>query len=107
MARRIVRRRIAIAVAIPLIASVIGFGLHHYRVDRIVSGAMPCLFRIDCEKRNAAFNRRMKDIEQDAHEQLRIGTKKGDVARFYSEHKIPFDVVSWPFKDGGSDLSST
>lgn len=60
-----------------------------------------------CEKRNAAFNRRIEDIKRDAHEQLKIGTKRADVARFYSEHEIPFDVVSWSYKDGGSEAIGT
>jgi hypothetical protein len=39
--------------------------------------------------------------------QLKIGTKKADVTRFYTEHKIPFEVVSWGFKDGGSEAMGT
>jgi hypothetical protein len=60
-----------------------------------------------CQRRNAAFVRRIVSIKQDAHEQLKIGTKKANVARFYTEHKIPFEVVSWPFKDGGSEAIGT
>lgn len=48
-----------------------------------------------CQRRNAAFEQRIRNIEKDAHDQLKIGTKKTDVARFYTEHKIPFEVVSW------------
>jgi hypothetical protein len=58
-------------------------------------------------QRNADFARRIESIKQDAHEQLKIGRKKDDVARFYTEHKIPFEVVSWPFKDGESEVTGT
>ena len=60
-----------------------------------------------CHQRNTAFARRIESIKQDAHKQLRIGAKKADVARFYNEHKIPFEVVSWPFKDGGAEAIGT
>ena len=60
-----------------------------------------------CQQRNAAFARRIVSIQQDADEQLKIGTKKADVARFYIQHKIPFEVVSWPFEDGGSEAIGT
>ena len=60
-----------------------------------------------CRQRNVAFARRIESIKQDAHNQLKIGTKKADVARFYAAHKIPFEVVSWPFKDGGTEAIGT
>jgi len=60
-----------------------------------------------CHQRNGAFARIIESISQDAHEQLKIGTKKADVARFYTEHKIPFKVVSWKFKDGGFEAIGT
>jgi len=58
-----------------------------------------------CKQRNAAFSRRVKIVEQDAHKQRKVGTKKDGVARFYTEHKIPFDVVR--FKDVGSEAIGT
>ena len=60
-----------------------------------------------CQRRNAAFERRIGSIKQDAREQLKIGTKKADVARFHTEHKIPFEFVSRPFKEGGSESIGT
>jgi hypothetical protein len=80
---------IAIAVAIVLVASIGWFGIRQYR----------------CKQRNAAFSRRIKIIKQDAHQQLRVGTKKDDVARFYAEHDIPFEVAR--FKDIGSEVIGT
>jgi hypothetical protein len=53
------------------------------------------LKRYRCKQRNAAFDQRVKIVEQDARKQLKIGTKKDDVARFYEEHKIPLQVVSF------------
>ena len=69
--------RVAIAAAIVLAADISWSGIKQYR----------------CKQRNAAFSRRLKIVEQDAHKQLRAGTKKDDVGRFYTEHKIPFEVV--------------
>lgn len=74
---KLLRWSTAIAAAIVVVAS--WFGVKHYR----------------CQRRNAAFEQRIRNIEKDAHDQLKIGTKKTDVARFYTEHKIPFEVVSW------------
>jgi hypothetical protein len=71
------RRNTAIVVAIVVIAGVSWFALK----------------RIDCERRNAAFARKIKAIKQDAHEQLKIGTKKAEVARFFAEHSISFTTV--------------
>jgi hypothetical protein len=69
--------RVAAAAAIVLVASASWFGIKQYR----------------CKQRNAAFSRRIKIIEQDSRKQLKVGTKKNEVARFYTEHGIPFEVV--------------
>lgn len=61
--------------------------------------------KLHCQQRNADLARRIESIKQDAHEQLKLGTKKADVARFYAEHKISFEVVSRPFKDGESEVT--
>jgi hypothetical protein len=58
------------------------------------------LKRYRCHRHNAAFERRIDGIRRDASQQLKIGAKKADVARFYAEHGIPFEVVSWPLKEG-------
>ena len=44
-------------------------------------------------------------MDQDAHKQLKVGTKKGEVTRFYSEHEIPFEVVR--FTDTGFEAIGT
>ena len=81
-----------ITIAAAIVLAIAGwFGVNQYR----------------CQRRNAAFARRIESIKQDAHDQLRIGTKKADVARFYAEHKIPFEVVSLPFKDGRAEAIGT
>ena len=63
--------------------------------------------KLHCRQRNADLTGRIESIKKDAREQLKIGTKKADVARFYTEHKIPFEVVSMPFKDGESLVTGT
>jgi hypothetical protein len=84
-----IARKVAIAAAIVPVAGIGWFGMKQYR----------------CKQRNAAFSRRVKIVEQDAHKQRKVGTKKDGVARFYTEHKIPFDVVR--FKDVGSEAIGT
>ncbi len=87
------KRTILIVIAIVTIAAVSLIGLKQ------------ALRQIDCKKRNVAFSLRVKIVEQDARKQLKVGTKKDDVARFYTEHKIPFEVVS--FKEAGSEAIGT
>jgi hypothetical protein len=84
-----VTSRIAIAAAIILVACVGWFGITQYH----------------CKQRDAAFSQRIKIIKQDAHKQLKVGTKKDDVARFYTEHEIPFEVAQ--FKDVGAEVIGT
>ena len=84
---------ILIAAGILMIAGVSLFGLRE------------ALRRIDCNKRNAAFSLRVRNVEQDAHKQLKVGSRKEDVTRFYTEHEIPFEVVS--FTDVGSEAIGT
>jgi hypothetical protein len=69
--------RVALALVIVLAGVVGWFGTKQYR----------------CKRRNAEFSRRIEAVEKDAHEQLKAGTKKDAVARFYGEHGIPFSVV--------------
>jgi len=70
------RNRVAIAAAIVAIAGVSWFGLRQY----------------NCQQRHAAFGRQVEIIKHDAHAQLKLGTKKADVARFFTEHNIPFAI---------------
>jgi hypothetical protein len=87
------KRTILIVVVIVTIAGMSLFGLKQG------------LHQIDCKKRNEAFSRRVKIVEQDAHKQLKVGTKKDDVVRFYTQHEIPFQVVR--LNDVGSEAIGT
>jgi hypothetical protein len=81
---KMMRRSITIAaasVAIAVIAAVGWFGLKQYRSQ------------IDCKRRRAVLARQIESIEHDAHQQLKIGTNRADVSRFFAEHGIPFTVV--------------
>lgn len=75
------RRIITIAAAIVVVAGVGWFGMKQYRRH------------VDCKQRNTAFERRIESIKHDALEQLKIGTKKPDVTRFFTGHGIPFDII--------------
>ena len=46
-----------------------------------------------CKQRSEAFARQVKIIKQDASEELKLGTKKAHVARFFTKHSIPFTIV--------------
>ena len=75
------KRRTTITSAIVVAAGVSWFALKLYR-DQIA-----------CNKRGAAYALRVESIERDANEKLSIGTKRGDVARFFAEHGLPLQVV--------------
>jgi hypothetical protein len=75
------KRRIAITSSIVVVAALSWFALKLYR-DQIA-----------CNKRSAAFALRVESIEHDANKKLSIGTKSGDVSRFFAEHGIPFQIV--------------
>lgn len=59
------------------------FGLRQYQKHRRY---------VDCLQRDAAFDRRIENIKQDAREQLKIGTKKANVSDFFVKHKMKFDI---------------
>src|SRR5262249_28279697 len=42
-----------------------------------------------CKKRGAAYAARVEKLKRDAHNNLRIGTKKEDVISFFQENGIP------------------
>ena len=73
---------LVVIIAVVVIGSVGWFGLNQYRRH------------MDCKQRNAAFERRIESIKQDAHEQLKIGTKQLDVTRFFTGHGIPFGITN-------------
>ena len=74
------RRSIPISAAIVVIMGVMWLGLRYFRSQT------------DCKKLSAAFERQVENIKEDAHERLKIGTKKADVVRFFAEHSIPFTI---------------
>jgi len=73
------RRIIATAAALGVFAGASCFALKHQ------SGS--------CKERGAVFDRRVESIKQDAYEHLKIGTKKDEVSRFFTEHRIPFTIA--------------
>jgi hypothetical protein len=68
------KHRVAVIV---VIASLGLFGLREYR----------------CKLRGAAFSYQVESLKRDAAEELKIGTNKSGVTRFFSEHKIPFAIL--------------
>ena len=92
------RRNIAIAAASVLIAVICWFGLRAYR-RQVASSRHSVAFETQakfakqeaCKQRGAAYEKQVENIKQDAQNRLKIGTKKADVAKFFTEHSIPFD----------------
>jgi hypothetical protein len=75
------KRRAAITSSIAVVVAVSWFALKL------------CRDQVACNKRDAAFAQRVESIEHDANEKLSIGTKSGDVSRFFAEHGIPLQIV--------------
>jgi hypothetical protein len=48
---------------------------------------------VDCVERQAAFDRLMESIKQEAHEQIKIGTRKTAVSEFFTKHKMTFVIT--------------
>lgn len=46
-----------------------------------------------CKQRGAAYAARVKKLEQDAHENLKIGTKKEAVVRFFRDNGVPVEFI--------------
>jgi len=47
----------------------------------------------ECKRRDAEMERQIGIIKRDANEQLKIGTDKAGIARFFVGHGIPFTVA--------------
>jgi hypothetical protein len=70
------QHRVAVTVIV-VIAGLSLFGLREYR----------------CKLRGEAFARQIESLKRDAAEELKIGTNKTDLARFFAEHKFPFAIL--------------
>jgi hypothetical protein len=46
-----------------------------------------------CKQRGAAYAARVEKLKRDAHQNLKIGTKKEDVTRFFAENGIPLSFI--------------
>jgi hypothetical protein len=58
----------------------------------LLISSVGCLYRYHnaaCKQRGAAYNARVETLKREAHEKLRIGTKKDAVVRFFAENEIP------------------
>jgi len=67
---------------------------HRVAVIVVVAGlALLGLKEYRCKLRGAAFARQVESLKRDAAKELKIGSNKNDVARFFTEHKIPFAIL--------------
>lgn len=57
-----------------------------------------------CKQRGAAYTARVETLKREAHEKLKIGTKKDDVARFFAENGIP---LTFSLTFSGREASGT
>jgi hypothetical protein len=49
--------------------------------------------QIDCKQRAASLESQIEQLKNGAHERLKIGTQKTDVARFFEDQGIPFIIT--------------
>lgn len=65
-------------------------------------GCEGCLFyryhSAACKQRGAQYAARVEKLKRDAHERLRIGTKKEDVIHFFKENGLPVAFVEVPYE---------
>jgi hypothetical protein len=88
------------AAAIIFILGASWFGLRHYQDKNEIKAMLAATHplppensnRKDCEQRGALFDDQLKSIKRDAEEQLKIGTKKAEVSRFFAEHNMRFII---------------
>jgi hypothetical protein len=58
----------------------------------LLVNSVGCLYRYHsaaCKQRGAALSARIETLEREAHEKLKVGTKKDAVIRFFAENGIP------------------
>jgi hypothetical protein len=58
----------------------------------LLISSVGCLYRYHsaaCKQRGAEYNARVETLKREAHEKLKIGTKKDTVVRFFAENGIP------------------
>ena len=60
-----------------------------------------------CKQRGAQYAARAEKLKRDAHESLKIGTKKEDVIRFFKENGLPVDFVKVPYEHSGKVYEAT
>lgn len=70
--------RAAIAASLVVVSVAIVFAFQSYRHQR----------HIECMTRDAVFRRRIRDLNMEAQQQLKVGTKKESVAHFFEQHKM-------------------
>ena len=76
MQNKMKQHRVVIA-ALVVIAGVSWLGLREYH----------------CKLRGAAFAQEVEGIKRDAAEELKSGTSKTEVIRFFAKHNIPFAML--------------
>lgn len=73
----------------------------------LLISSVGCLYRyhnVACKQRGAAYSARVETLKQKAHEQLKIGTKKDAVVRFFAENGIP---VTFSRDEASGRISTT
>ena len=83
-----VKRTIKIVAAVIFIVGVGWIGTKPYRT-RLEQRR----HAIDCEHRNTEFERRVDALKREAHERLKLGTKKTAVSQFFTEHGISLTIA--------------
>lgn len=60
-----------------------------------------------CKQRAAQYAARVEKLKRDAHDNLKIGTKKQDVILFFKENGLPVDFVKVTYEPSGKVYEAT
>ena len=73
----------------------------------LLVNSVGCLYRYHsaaCKQRGAALDARIETLKREAHEKLKIGTKKDALIRFFAENGIP---VTFDGREAGGTIYTT
>ena len=85
---RMKTRKWIIALILLTLAGAAWLGLRHYTAKRREAAFAERLS--ECKRRDAEVERQFEIIKRDASDQLKIGTDRVAIARFFASHGIPF-----------------
>jgi hypothetical protein len=80
MKRQLISASVVLVVLVVVLVSCDACVLYHYHSTA-------------CKQRGVAYAARVEKLKRDAHQNLKFGTKKKDVTRFFAENGIPLSFI--------------